>query len=159
MTHHSILTTAIGSSASAAIATTAAIAACGRQEDVSPWAPLNAISHIAWGDEAASHVSRSWKYSATGIGLNTSAMVLWGAVYACLASRATTRSASPALAAGIATAATAYMVDYHVVPERLTPGFEKRLSGRSLFVIFASLALGLAAGGMLTSRPRAISRR
>jgi hypothetical protein len=150
MPDSSLLTTALGSSAAAAIATTAAIAACGRREDVSPWAPLNAVSHIAWGDEAALQIAPSWKYSATGIGLNTGAMVLWGAVYTCLAGRSATRTAPRALAAGITTAAAAYVVDYHVVPERLTPGFEKRLSGGSLFVIFASLAIGLCAGDMLT---------
>jgi hypothetical protein len=149
------LTTAVGSSASAALATTAAIAACGRREDVSPWAPLNAVSHIAWGDEAALHVAPSWKYSATGIGLNTGAMVLWGAVYSWFAGAASTRTAPRALAAGIATAATAYVVDYHVVPKRLTPGFEKRLSGGSMFLIFASLAIGLCAGDILT---RAVDR-
>jgi hypothetical protein len=150
MTDRSLLTTALRSSAAAAIATTSAIAACGRREDVSPWAPLNAVSHIAWGDEAALHVAPSWKYSATGIVLNTAAMVMWGAVYTCFAGRSSTRTTPRALAAGIATAATAYVVDYHVVPERLAPGFEKRLSGASVLVIFAGLALGLCAGDMLT---------
>jgi hypothetical protein len=51
-----------------------------------------------------------------------------------------------AIGAGVAVAAAAYVVDYYVVPKRLTPGFEKRLSGRSLFWIYSALAAGLAAG-------------
>jgi hypothetical protein len=42
-------------------------------------------------------------------------------------------------------AATAYVVDYHVVPRRLTPGFELRLRGAAFAGVFATLALGLAA--------------
>jgi hypothetical protein len=154
-TNNSILTTVLGSSASAAIATTAAIAACGQHEDASGWAPLNAVR----GDETALHATPSWKYSATGIGLNAAAMLLWGAVYACLARRDSTRSTPRALAAGLTTAATAYVVDYHVVPERLTPGFEKRLSGGSMFVIFGSFATGLAVGDLLTQATTGMAKR
>ena len=37
----------------------------------------------------------------------------------------------------------AYFTDYHVVPDRLTPGFEKRLSPKSLRVVYSALALSL----------------
>jgi hypothetical protein len=50
-----------------------------------------------------------------------------------------------AVTAGVATSALAYVVDYHVVPDRFTPGFEKRLPDRSLGLIYTVLALGLAA--------------
>jgi hypothetical protein len=41
--------------------------------------------------------------------------------------------------------AGAYLTDYYLVPKRFTPGFEKRLSGKSLAAIFVALAAGLAA--------------
>ena len=55
--------------------------------------------------------------------------------------------------AGVATSALAYVIDYHVVPDRFTPGFEKRLPERSLGLIYAALALGLAASEL--ARPDA----
>ncbi len=55
-------------------------------------------------------------------------------------------------AAGVA--AAAYLIDYHVIPKRLTPGFEKRLSGKSMCAIFAALAIGLAARDVLDATRR-----
>jgi hypothetical protein len=116
MTHSSLLTIALGSGACAAVATTPAIAVSGQRADVSTWAPFNAVSHIVWGDEAALHAEPSWKYSATGMGLNA-AMLLWGAVYTSVAGREA-GSTPRVLIGGMAMAATAYVVDYHLVPER-----------------------------------------
>ena len=38
----------------------------------------------------------------------------------------------------------AYVVDYHVVPRRLTPGFELRVPRRALAAVYGALAVGLA---------------
>ena len=35
------------------------------------------------------------------------------------------------------------MVDYHLVPRRLTPGYELRLKGPQMAVIYAAIALSL----------------
>lgn len=45
------------------------------------------------------------------------------------------------------------------MPRRLTPGYELRVSGRSLAAIFGALALGLAARDIVraASRPRRLS--
>jgi hypothetical protein len=51
-----------------------------------------------------------------------------------------------------ATSVLACFVDYRLTPDRLTPGFEKRLSRRSLFVVYALFAAGLAAGTLLQTR-------
>jgi hypothetical protein len=45
-------------------------------------------------------------------------------------------------------------VDYTVTPERLRPGFEHRLSTGAMTVVYAALALGLAAGCLLAKRQR-----
>jgi hypothetical protein len=34
------------------------------------------------------------------------------------------------------------MVDYHVVPKRITPGFEAHLSGKSFWAIYGALGAG-----------------
>ncbi len=49
---------------------------------------------------------------------------------------------SPAASAATITA-VAYVVDYHVVPRRLTPGFERHLSGRAMFATYAAFGAGL----------------
>jgi hypothetical protein len=63
------------------------------------------------------------------------------------------RTATPSLAQPIlgaaAVAASAYVIDYHLIPKRFTPGFEKRVSGKSLAAIFAALAIGLAARDLI----------
>jgi hypothetical protein len=53
------------------------------------------------------------------------------------------------LTGGTIIAAIAYIVDYHVVPRRLTPGFEMRLSNRSLLAIYGTLALSLGLGSLM----------
>lgn len=137
----------------ATAATTLAVAALGEAEDGHAIAPVNAVSHIAWGDKAARQTDASLKYTLTGALVNAAAIGSWAAIHSFLFARhRRPPSAAAALASGTAVSALAYVTDYHVVPDRLTPGFEKRLSGRSLFAVYTVLALGLAAGAM--TRPR-----
>jgi len=134
----------------ASAATTLTAMACGEIENGDPFAPINAVSHITFGEEAANQNGLSWKYTGAGLMLNHSAVLSWAAFYEKFFGRAAAEgNKSMALLGGIIIAAVAYITDYYLVPKRLTPGFEKRLSGRSLFFIYAALALGLAAGGMM----------
>ena len=130
-------------------ATTLAVAACGRLEDKKALAPLNAISHIAWGEKAARRTRWSWKYTFTGILLNCAAVAGWAALYHLVFDRLLARRKLPvALLGGSALSAAAYVTDYKIVPARFTPGFEKRLSSRSMFCVYATLAAALAAGAL-----------
>lgn len=137
----------LGLTASTSAATTAAAAICGALELGCAAAPVNAVSHIVWGDDAARQDEVSAKYTGLGAALNTGAVAMWS-VFHHLVFRPDRREPglAPALARGAATAAVAYVVDYHLVPKRLTPGFEDRLSNRSLFAIYAVLAVSLAVG-------------
>lgn len=140
--------------AGATVATTAVLTLIGQRQDLSPWAPINAVSHIVWGDEAGNHVAPSLKYTATGAVLNAAAVTAWALPFAWLRKALPVNPVASAAVAGIATAALAYVVDYHVVPRRLTPGFELRLPKRSFLPIYASLAVGLAAGALLADQGR-----
>lgn len=122
----------------AAAAVTLAVGVAGRRRAGSAAAPLNATSHLLWGDEAARHDGYSMKYTATGFAANHAAAVFWALFYEALPRQL------PALARGAAVSALAYVVDYHVVPRRLTPGFELRLPRASLAAVYAALALGLS---------------
>lgn len=158
-----------------AAATAASLA--GKCEDGSYAAPLNATSHILWGDEAASKDRASLKYTLTGFLLNHGSAIFWAWFYeklfgaragAAVSShvngrakgrangrRTKERTARPSLAQPVlgaaAVAAAAYAIDYHLIPKRFTPGFEKRVSGKSLAAIFAALAIGLAARDLIAA--------
>ena len=72
----------IAAGAGATAATTVAILGLGYQRDASAWAPMNAVSHMAYGDAAALRTELSARYTGTGAALNTAAMGAWAAVYA-----------------------------------------------------------------------------
>ena len=130
-----------GSAAAAAVTLVASIA--GRRATGAYAAPLNATSHFLWGRRAARKNELSWKYTGTGFAANYGASLFWALFAEAL--KGPSPSAARALASGAAVSALAYVTDYHVVPKRLTPGFELRLPGRALLVIYAALALGLSA--------------
>jgi hypothetical protein len=142
------------------ITTTLAAALAGKRETSSYAAPINATSHIFWGDEAARHDRASLKYTGTGFLLNHAATIMWAAVYEKWVEPAVKRwfARRPALApfapavSAAAVSAGAYVTDYYLVPKRFTPGYEKRLSGRSMALVFGALALGLAASTLLMER-------
>lgn len=137
----------------AGVATALVASMAGKRQNGSYAAPLNATSHILWGDQAALQNAATMKYTATGFLLNHAATTMWAAVYEKWF--AGTNSgvrwpkpvAKPLMGAAMV-AAGAYITDYHLIPRRFTPGFEKRVSGKALAIIFGALALGLAARGL-----------
>ena len=137
--------TALLAGASAGAATTLTVALAGIAAQGSPWPAFNSISKVVRGNHAPWRNELSWKFTGTGALLNTAAVFSWAAVYAVLRGRRTQTDYVKAVTAGVATSALAYVVDFHVVPDRFTPGFEQRLPDRSLGLIYAALALGLAA--------------
>jgi hypothetical protein len=148
-----LINDSIATGALATAATTAAASVCGIIEEGEPIAPLNAISHILYGDEAAAHDEPSAKYTMPGFLLNTAAITGWAAVHELMFSgRRRPQTLRSALAAGAATSALAYITDYYIVPNRFTPGFEKRLSSSSVAVIYATLAASLGIASWLRNR-------
>ena len=155
-----VLKRAIASGTISGLATAAATLVEGKRETGSYYAPLNATSHIIWGDEAARQDGPTLKYTLTGFLLNHASTIFWALFYEKLfgqhaskhgradAGNAPAPLAEPILGAAAVTTA-AYVIDYHLIPERFTPGFEKRLSAKSLAVIFVTLAIGLAARDLI----------
>jgi hypothetical protein len=58
---------------------------------------------------------------------------------------------APALAGAVAVAALARFVDYKLTPERLQPGFGKRLSTPSMAMPYSGVAAGFVIRGFLAS--------
>jgi hypothetical protein len=138
----------ITTGAMATASTTAALAILGKLENDSAVSPINAVSHMLWGDEAADTDVVDTEHTLAGAGLNAAAVTSWAGLFELFMPRKGAPSVQRALLAGTATAAAAYYTDYHLVPERLTPGFEKRLSQPALIGVFATLALSLAAASL-----------
>jgi hypothetical protein len=117
--------------AASSIVSTAALALLGRAEAGSAYAPTNAVSHWVWGDEAADHDGFSLKYTLTGYDH---------------------KDLRVTLAASAAASAFSCFADYKLAPQRLTPGYEKRLSKKSLAGVYAAFAVGLALGAIALRR-------
>lgn len=139
----------------ASLASTAALAASGEKETGTPYAPTNAVSHWFWGERAAHQDDLSARYTLLGYSIHHASATLWAVIYEKFFGRiAERKSVVPALAAGAAVAGIACFVDYKMTPQRLQPGFEKRLSSRSLLLVYGVFGLALAARGLAASRPR-----
>ena len=109
----------------------------------------NATSHVLWGESAGCCHEVDLRHTGVGAAIHHASGVFWAAGFEWLL--ATRRRPHPIVAATAVTAA-AYVVDYHVVPKRLTPGFELHLSGREMLGVYAALAAGLALTAMLRNR-------
>jgi hypothetical protein len=139
----------------AGLATALAAAERGRADSGSAIAPVNAVSHFLWGDRAAGVREPTLRHTGTGLVVNTAAAGMWATVFQKLFGEAVDRHGVPAaMLGGAAVASLAYLTDYHLVPRRLTPGYEKRVSHRSLLLVFGVLALSLGTGALLTRRHR-----
>ena len=145
-----------GAAVSGAIAagtTAATVAIAGARDSGSAVAPINATSHIAWGESAGSVEAVDARHTLMGAALHLGACVFWASFYEKLFGRAADRGdVATGLLGGGLVAAAAYVTDYHVVPKRLTPGWEARVARRSLFAVYTVLALSLPLRGLLRRR-------
>jgi hypothetical protein len=142
----------VGGSA-ASVLSTVALAAFGKIETGSAYAPTNAVSHWIYGDEAARHDGLSGRYTLPGYLIHHGSATFWAVVFERLCGELLDRR-EPAITFGIATAASAVacFTDYQLTPQRLHPGYEKRLSRPALAVVYGAFGIGLALGAMLCRR-------
>lgn len=126
------------------------VASClGRLQSGGVASATNATSHWLW-DRRGPRKRVSLRHTAVGYGIHHACSLFW----ACFFEHAVRRTRRPARIAttAAATAAIAYVVDYHVVPRRLTPGFETRLSPGAMVATYAAFAVGLGAGALVCAR-------
>ncbi|QKT03842.1 hypothetical protein HUS23_08420 [Ectothiorhodospiraceae bacterium 2226] len=139
----------------ATVTTLLTVALRGRHDSGSALAPINATSHVLWGPRAAASGRVTVNHTLPGLLINAGATGFWALVMERLfGARLDARGKAAAPVAAAATAALAYLTDYHLVPRRLTPGWEHRISHRSLALAFGALALGLGAGAALARAQR-----
>jgi hypothetical protein len=147
---------AFGSGAIAAGAVSITAAICGKRESGSAIGSVNASSHAIFGPEAQHTQGPDLKHTPLGAFINAGASVFWAVLYEKAFGAAADRGdVTKALAGGAAIAGLAYVTDYHLVPKRLTPGWEARISSDSLLLVYAALALSLPVRGLGRALARA----
>jgi hypothetical protein len=145
-----ILREGIVSGTLAGLFSAAALAATSRRDAGSPVAAINAESHWLWGDESLRQDRPTLKHTLTGMVTHQLSTVFWALLHALVrGDRHAARRVPQAVLGGLATSAAAAAIDYTLVPKRLTPGFEHRLSKGSMVGVFAAIAAGIAVGTLL----------
>ena len=156
------MTRVFASGAAASVASAGTALVCSHFENGHAARPMNAITHIYDGGEPPAHDGANGRNTALGFAIHTAASIWWAFFFEGICGRASRRHPVNAVMTAAAVSAVAYVVDYGVVAKRFQPGFERYLSGRSMFAVYAALALGFAATALLTAprnRPAAVPRR
>jgi len=117
-------------------------------------APLNAVSHWLWPRQALREDRASARFTGTGIGVHFAAALLWCGLYEMLRGRRGRATVAQAVQDAAVVGAVSAVVDLACVPDRLTPGFERRLRPSSLVLVYAAFAAGLALSGVAALRRR-----
>lgn len=137
------------------IATTVLLNLCGKHEIGTPYAPVNAISHWIWGDCAVDRDGPSARHTLAGYAIHHASATLWAIVYErWFGDAVEKRSIVSAVAGGATVAALSCLVDYRVVPRRLRPGYEMRLSTRSLILLYGLVGVMLPLRGLISGTDR-----
>ena len=138
----------------AALLSATALALAGRRQAPNAAAPMNATSQWLWGQrEALAADGPDLRHTLTGYLIHHAASLFWAVLHArVFGGHSGAAQPLPALAAAATTSAVAAFVDFELTPERLTPGFQHRVTTRALTAAYACFALGLAVGTLAVHR-------
>ncbi len=119
-----------------------------------PLTGINAPSHWFFGESAAHQQRFSLRHTLVGALTHQGSSFFWGVLYAASRARPAAREHGGLRITAEAALFTlcAAGVDLVLVPKRLTPGFERRLSSRALTGVYAAFALGLAVAALRAPR-------
>ena len=144
--------------AGAALGSLAAIMACAKTERRPVLAPVSASSHWLHGGDAIRHGDPDLSHTGLGAATNIAAGCMWGGLLG-----AHLQGTDPAprdiIKDGIVMGAIAGVLDYGLLPRRLSPGWELALSDRSVVLSMAAMAGGAILGGLTARAFDASARR
>jgi hypothetical protein len=106
-----------------------------------PLQPLNTIAHILIGTRALYVLGAHPFVTPTGILVHASSLVGWGVIFSLVLARV---RGAPIWVLGILFAAVVAIIDFLVLPERLSPGFETILTPGEVTVVFGVMAVAMA---------------
>jgi hypothetical protein len=151
---------ALRSGAAASLLSAVALALLGHLENRSAAGPLNGPSQWVFGRWAAYLRRPSLRHTLTGILIHHISATGWALLHERMFGRGKgAQTPAQRLGRAAATAAVANIVDFRLTPKRLTPGFEHQLSRKSLLLVYAAFAVGLAIWGASTTERRRKSAR
>jgi hypothetical protein len=138
----------------ASVVSTTALASLAKAEGKRASRPTNSTSHWLHGENAGSYQGIDVAHSGVGLATHHASALFWALPFEAWLALSPPRSSTELLlkAAGMSTIAAA--VDYGIAPKRLTPGWELTLSKAAIGAAFASLAIGLAAGAIVSKNLR-----
>ena len=120
-------------------------------------AGTNASSQWLWGEEAHIRSGFSLRYTLLGFVIHHASSLLWACVYELVSTKSNHFTSRFLIAIGVTI--FAYFVDYYVVPPRLSPGFDRHISGWGVFAAYSAFVLGLWLPALYRLRNRHPSRR
>lgn len=133
----------------AGLAALAALAVAAERRNRSPWRPINATSHWIHGPRSGSVSRPDLAHTGTGFTTHMLASFWWALPFSAMIGRSARPSPSRVVAAAAGTTALAALVDYGLVPKRLTPGWELALPKSDLMMAYVAMGLGLVLGTYL----------
>lgn len=136
----------------ASVLTTVALAAMSRSQGHSLWQPTNATSHWLHGDKAAYEQEADASHTLVGYGTHHASAMFWALPLEIWLAQKPTRYTGEVFLRAALVAGAAGLVDYGLMPKRLTPGWEEILPPRSIATALGVLALGLGAGALLARK-------
>ena len=148
-----LLSTVITGSIASAVST-AALASFAKAEGKHPLRPTNSTSHWLHGESAGRFDDVDLAHTGVGLATHHASALFWALPFEAWLASHPPQSYTELLRDGAVMSAIAAVVDYGITPKRLTPGWELSLSKRSMVGVFASLALGLAAGALVSQQLR-----
>ncbi len=131
------------------MASTLVLSVCSTVEEDSAAGAVNGPSQWVWGEEEAYTRRATWRHTAVGYTVHHASSIFWAVFYEHLFGRSRARelksvSTVQVLAEAAAVTGVAYVVDYHLVPRRLRPGFRKHIGPAAILATYVAFAAGLA---------------
>jgi hypothetical protein len=137
---------------SSSLISTLALILRSKKDNGSYTATVNAISHWLYGDEAFAHIKPDIRHTLIGYGIHHMSATLWAGVYEKWFPMQAGKAPEKIILDAFKVAFLACFVDYKLTPQRFQPGYETHLSTRSLAIVYAAFAIGLAAPQLTKSK-------
>ena len=137
-----LLTRTLVSGSVLSAVTAGALALLARAEGRGALQPVNATSHWYRGSAAGRVRAADARHTLLGLVTHHAASVFWAGIFQ--AARRQHPARAPVVDA-LAVSALAAIVDYGLVPKRLTPGWEKALPRRAVALAYAAMAAAFLA--------------